>query len=224
MDELFDAVRADDLPVADVTDEKFWRRLQEQWGFGRVPEDRRFLPMNAANLCPGPTLLIESIGELREEYNLDVSQQKRMVDPETGEPGLRVRELRMARELVAAGLGLGDMDDIAIVRNASEGNNLINCGYRKWRRSDDPSEKENIIIWEENPLDPERSSGVVRVEAPRGNRSSNLYSWLYAAQNGYRIAGSGGDEDFRLGPHIYNTLADVERAVEGMNAWRDTRG
>ena len=442
---LFRKVRARRIPVAGVDDETYWEHLQELWGFRHVDESKRVTPMNAANLCPIPTLLIESIGELRASYNLNVSQQKRMVDPKTGKPGLRLAQLRRARRRIARGLHLDDSADLAIVRNASEGNNLINCGYRNWRRTADPGQRENVVIWDQNhptnreawwlraqwdarddlsnhdkmlfdirevsfqtdasdqeiadsfigqidrrtrfvtftetsngngfripegvvkqiwnhvqsqrldchihidatmtwgarqmnlrqpychslvssahkwflgpketgilymsqdkvknfmpsifaydekitvpepwtrmpataqrfamlgqrddvniihlqvaqkmwdlldrrkpyervrylgerlkqlltkhnwdlvtPESMDRSWGVVRVKAPRRDRPANLYNWLYAGENKYRIAGSGGDADFRLCPHIYNTMADVERAVEGMNAWRRT--
>jgi hypothetical protein len=66
------------------------------------------------------------------------------------------------------------------------------------------------------PKGPERSWGVVRVSAPQGTRTKSLYDWLYENK---RIAGSGNKETFRLCPHIYNTLEDVNRAVDGMNAW-----
>ena len=66
---------------------------------------------------------------------------------------------------------------------------------------------------------------MVRVEAPRvNNTKESLYEWMYE-NKAIRIAGSGGgdtpkEETFRLCPHIYNTLADVDRAIEGMNRWR----
>ena len=438
VDELFEHVEAKEIPIGDVSDETYWEHLQELWGFaddGGPPVTKRVTPMNAANLCPIPTLLIESIGELRAEYNLNVSQQKRMVDPETGKEGLRLSQIRQARREIAQGLCLADSDDLAIVRNASEGNNLINCGYRGWRRTTDSNERENVVIWSENhptnkvawklraewdsksnplfdirevefevndsdeeiarkflseidantrfvtftetsngngfripetvvkqiwdhvhekgydchihidatmtwgarpmnlrnpychslvssahkwflgpketgilymsrdkvknfmpsifaydeaihiwdpwdempettqrfallgqrddvniihlevaqgvwdrltrrkpydriaylaqtlkkklqesgwklvtPEDMNRSWGVVRVETPYEHPELNLYNWLYVNR---QIAGSGGDSDFRLCPHIYNTMADIDRAIEGMNAWRD---
>jgi selenocysteine lyase/cysteine desulfurase len=67
------------------------------------------------------------------------------------------------------------------------------------------------------PQDPTRSWGVVRVHADQGGRQKSLYDWLY---DNVHIAGSGNDKTFRLCPHIYNTLADIDRAVEGMNTWR----
>ena len=91
-------------------------------------------------------------------------------------------------------------------------------------------------------LDPLRDGGVLTAEecdelcklveefiktirAPHDGRSQSLYDYLYAAP--YRIAGSGGimdsQETFRLCPHIYNTKADIDKAVTGMTAWYDRR-
>jgi selenocysteine lyase/cysteine desulfurase len=82
------------------------------------------------------------------------------------------------------------------------------------RRS--PAGRWNLVT----PESSERSLGVVRVEAPRQGREKSLYHWLYDTR---RIAGSGDDATFRLCPHIYNTMQDVENAVAGMNAWRALR-
>ena len=59
------------------------------------------------------------------------------------------------------------------------------------------------------PLDPGLSGGVCIMEAP-GDRGAAL-DGLYEA-HGIAGAGTGG---LRLCPHVYNTMAHVERAVEG---------
>jgi selenocysteine lyase/cysteine desulfurase len=74
------------------------------------------------------------------------------------------------------------------------------------------------------PNDDELSLAVVRVAAPRKSDAiPSLYTWLYDEA---KIAGSGGgdtlaQETFRLCPHIYNTEADIDRAILGMNDWRE---
>ncbi|PRP95354.1 Isopenicillin N epimerase [Enhygromyxa salina] len=68
------------------------------------------------------------------------------------------------------------------------------------------------------PFEPDRSCGVVRVAMPPERSGTALYQWLYDHPD-YRIGGSATDDTFRLCPHIYNTMADVDQAVEGMNAW-----
>ncbi|MBP0016890.1 MAG: aminotransferase class V-fold PLP-dependent enzyme [Cyanobacteria bacterium SBLK] len=415
----------------ELSDEDFWTEFQQRFGF--ASEVDKIIPINAANLCPEPTELLDSANTLRLAYNNNVAQQVRMAE------GERVQQLEQARELLVEGVGLDstnpdDVQSVAMVRNASEANNAIGCGFRNWSSS----ERENVVLWSENhptnleawrlraewnnpeglfdiiivdfdpnasdaeiqqaftdnineqtrfcaysktsngsgfripdtvtqgiwnhvqtnsydchihidgtmvwgaesvnlstpychsfissahkwflgpketglfwmskdkvqnfmpsifaydykitigdwqdmpdtalrfellgqrddvnlitlattqmmwtslqinnpydrvaelatylidglearnpgrwtfvtPLNPARRWGVVRIEAPIGNRGINLYDWIYEASE-YRIAGSGDDATFRLCPHIYNTKADIDLAIEGMNAWYD---
>ena len=144
------AINRDLKPILDLIargtgTETDWQSFQRLWGFADTAPPRRITPMNAANLCPRATGLVRAINRLREEYNLNVAQQTR-----TGR-GRRVIELEHARSLVALGVGLPiDSADIVIVRNASEGNNLINRGYTKWRETTQIQEKDNVVIWKQN--------------------------------------------------------------------------
>ena len=65
------------------------------------------------------------------------------------------------------------------------------------------------------PMDPALSAGVCIVEAPGDRRTAarRLYE-----EHGIAGAATGG---LRLCPHVYNTMAHVERAVEGVRALRD---
>ena len=65
------------------------------------------------------------------------------------------------------------------------------------------------------PLDPDLSGGVCIMEVP-GDRRAAL-DGLYE-EHGIAGAGTGG---LRLCPHVYNTMAHVERAVEGIRALRE---
>ena len=65
------------------------------------------------------------------------------------------------------------------------------------------------------PMDPGLSGGVCIMEAP-GDRRAAL-DGLYE-EHGIAGAGTGG---LRLCPHVYNTMAHVERAVEGIRALRE---
>lgn len=423
--QFLNSVRAEGMP----TDEAYWRQFQQLFDFAYL--DPVITPMNAANLCPEPRILLEMANFLRLQYNHNVSQQMRTAR------GERVVQLERVRLLLASGLKLGNRNDLAIVRNASEGNNAISCGYRSWNPV--PSQRQNVVLWSENhptnlaawrlraewgrpandrlfeiievsfpsnaneeyitreftsristrtqfvsfsetanstgfripegvirniweyvqqqspnchvhidgtmswgarrvdlsnplchsfvssahkwflgpketgilymhrdkvenfvpsifaydykitvpedwrdmpknalrfemlgqrddvniitlgwtqlmwtslewenrrpyervsylaqylinkllesdwelitPQDPTRSWGVVRVKAEQGGRKKSLYDWLY---ENFHIAGSGNNQTFRLCPHIYNTLADIDRAVEGMNTWRQS--
>ncbi len=62
-----------------------------------------------------------------------------------------------------------------------------------------------------------KSHGIVRFEAPQGDRPQSLYNYLY---DNHRIAGSGDSETFRLCPHIYNNVEDLDLAITGMSRWR----
>jgi selenocysteine lyase/cysteine desulfurase len=71
--------------------------------------------LNAANLCPSPHTVRETVSRLTDDLDGDVSFQNRA----------KFDELREAsRRKLAALMGAGD-DEIAIVRNTSEANNLI---------------------------------------------------------------------------------------------------
>ena len=65
------------------------------------------------------------------------------------------------------------------------------------------------------PIDPELSGGVaiVRVTGDRRAAANRLYE-----EHGIAGAATGG---LRLCPHVYNTMAHVQRAVEGVTALRD---
>jgi len=123
------------------TEEAYWERFQSLFGFANATEI--FTPMNAANLCPEPTGLLNAINLLRAEYNKNVAQQTRMVR------GIRVEQLERARKVLADGLNC-EPNNLAIVRNASEGNNAVSCGYRHWLRTDEPSKRQNVVLWSEN--------------------------------------------------------------------------
>ncbi|CAH2935838.1 MAG: hypothetical protein CPSOU_6737, partial [uncultured Paraburkholderia sp.] len=111
---FLDTVRGDGL-----SGEEYWEHFQHLFGFaGGSP---RITPMNAANLCREPGRLIALSNMLRIEYNRNVSQQIRTAGAE------RVQQLIAARKILAEGLGIKDPNDLAIIRNASEGNNAINA-------------------------------------------------------------------------------------------------
>lgn len=122
----------------DGRDEAYWQSFQALFGFAKVDVDRRVTPMNAANLCPEPTALLQASNLLRLEYNNNVAQQLR-----TGGK-LRALQLEQTRRSLAALLKLPNANNLAVVRNASEGNNAINNGYRDWKKGD------NVVLWDGN--------------------------------------------------------------------------
>ena len=109
-------------------DEEFWRGIRARFAFR---EER--VPMNAANLCPSPESVARAVSELTRSIDVDCSFQNR-ARFET--------DREKARALVAAQIG-ADADEVALVRNTSEGNNIVNNGV-------DLAEGDEVVIWDQN--------------------------------------------------------------------------
>ena len=104
------------LPSAPVAqDEPYWRLVRAQF-----PLREGIRPMNAANLCPAPRVVIDRVSAAMHDVDADVSFQNR-AQYDT----LRER----VRERLAAYLGV-TADEVAIVRNTSEANNIIAGGVQ----------------------------------------------------------------------------------------------
>lgn len=91
-------------------DESYWRQVKAQF-----PLRDDHLPVNAANLCPAPRAVVDAVATAMRDVEADVSFQNRA-------------KYDTAREAVRAGVArYFDVtpDEIAIVRNTSEGNNTI---------------------------------------------------------------------------------------------------
>lgn len=94
-------------------DEGYWRLVKTQFALRDG-----VIPMNAANLAPAPRSVIDAVSNAMRAIEGDVSFQNRAAYDE-------LRESLRAR--LAALLG-GTADEIAIVRNASEANNIVAAG------------------------------------------------------------------------------------------------
>ena len=105
-----------------------WERVRDEFSFS---EDR--VPMNAANLCPSPRAVAEEVARLTADIDHDCSSQNRAK--------FRAR-LEASRQAVADGLGVS-VDEIALVRNTSEANNIINNGLPL-----DPGDE--VVVWDQN--------------------------------------------------------------------------
>lgn len=108
--------------------EAYWEQTRKKFPFR---EDR--VPMNAANLCPSPTSVAATVTELTRSIDEDCSFQNReryALDRET------------ARALVADQIG-AEADEVALVRNTSEANNVINNGL-------DLKAGDEVVIWRQN--------------------------------------------------------------------------
>jgi selenocysteine lyase/cysteine desulfurase len=102
--------RAINHPGADASGEAFWRLVKEQ--FTIKP---KLILLNAANLCPSPHMVKDTVVRLTEDVDGDVSFQNRAKFDTLREE---------ARRKLGAFMGASE-DEIAIVRNTSEANNFI---------------------------------------------------------------------------------------------------
>ena len=113
---------------AAATDERYWQRIREMFPF----RDER-VPMNAANLCPSPVRVAETVSELTRSIDVDCSFQNRARFEE---------DLERARSSVANQIGV-EADEVALVRNTSEANNIINNGL-------DLGAGDEVVLWDQN--------------------------------------------------------------------------
>ncbi len=112
----------------EAVSEAFWEEIRRQFSFR---EER--VPMNAANLCPSPRVVAERVYALTQDIDRDCSSQNRR----------KFRSLLEAsRAKVARALGV-TADEVALVRNTSEANNIINNGL--------PLETgDEVVVWDQN--------------------------------------------------------------------------
>ena len=108
--------------------EPFWEEVRRQFAF----RDER-VPMNAANLCPSPRVVAERVSQLTRDIDVDCSFPNRQKFGPL---------LEHSREAVARQLGV-TADEIALVRNTSEANNIINAGLPLDAGAD-------VVLWDQN--------------------------------------------------------------------------
>jgi len=108
--------------------EGYWDLVRRQFIF---PETA--VPMNCANLCPSFQAVAEKVATLQRVVDYDVSFNNRAQFNET---------LKASRAKVAAQIGAAP-EEVALVRNTSEGNSVITNGL-------DFKPGDEIVIWEQN--------------------------------------------------------------------------
>lgn len=109
-------------------EEAYWEQVKNQF-----PIRPGLIIMNAANLCPTHYGVLEHVLGLTRDLDGDVSFQNRAKFADAK---------REARARLAGYVG-ADPDEIAIVRNTSEGNSIIINGL-------DLGPGDEVVIWEEN--------------------------------------------------------------------------
>jgi selenocysteine lyase/cysteine desulfurase len=108
--------------------EAYWELVRRQFIF---PETA--VPMNCANLCPSFQAVAEKVTTLTQVIDYDVSFNNRAQFNDT---------LKASRANVAAQIGAAP-EEVALVRNTSEGNSVITNGV-DFRAGDE------IVVWEQN--------------------------------------------------------------------------
>ncbi len=106
----------------------YWEMVRRQFPFG---EEK--VPMNAANLCPSPRVVAERVSELTRDIDFDCSFNNR----DKFKVSLEESRRKVAEQLRVSA------DEIALVRNTSEANNVVNNGLSL--RSGD-----EILLWDQN--------------------------------------------------------------------------
>ena len=108
--------------------EAYWELVRSQFIF---PETA--VPMNCANLCPTFQSVADKVVTLSRVVDYDVSFNNRAQFNDT---------LRASRTKVAAQIGAAP-EEVALVRNTSEGNSVVTNGL-------DFKSGDEIVIWEQN--------------------------------------------------------------------------
>ncbi len=133
--------------------ESAWRTLQAEFTFGS-----RLIPMNAANMCPPPRSVSSAVERANRSVDADVSFHNRA-------------QYNALRETVRSALARfldGSPDEFAIIRNASEGNNIMVAGLALSAGDEvlitDQNHASNALAWEAQAA--RRGFTVTRVALP----------------------------------------------------------
>jgi selenocysteine lyase/cysteine desulfurase len=100
---------------------------------GQFPFRAGKIPMNAANLCPSPRVVSECVAELTRDEDSDISNPNRSKFNTLADE---------SRKKVAEHIGASP-DEIALVRNTSEANNVINNGVQL-------AAGDEVVLWDQN--------------------------------------------------------------------------
>ena len=147
--------------------EAYWELVRRQFIF---PETA--VPMNCANLCPSFQSVADKVATLTRVVDYDVSFNNRAQFNDT---------LKASRAKVAAQIGAAP-EELALVRNTSEGNSVVTNGLN-FRAGDE------IVIWEQNHVTNNEAWDIrakrfglkiVRVSVPRVPDSDEQVVELFA--------------------------------------------
>ena len=156
------------IQAAETAGEDYWGMVRRQFIF---PETA--VPMNCANLCPSFQAVAEKVAALTRVEDYDVSFNNRAQFNDT---------LKASRTKVATQIGAGP-DEVALVRNTSEGNSVITNGLHF-------KEGDEIVIWDQNHVTNNQAWDIrarrfglkiIRVAVPRTPESVEQVVQLFAA-------------------------------------------
>lgn len=114
--------------ISSSSEENYWSIVRSQFAF-----DESAVPMNAANLCPSFRSVSEAVTALTYDIDRDCSFNNRAKFNAL---------LEESRAAVANQLNVS-RDEVALVRNTSEANNIINNGLAL-------ESGDEVILWDQN--------------------------------------------------------------------------
>jgi len=114
--------------ISSNSEENYWSIVRSQFSF-----DESAVPMNAANLCPSFRSVSETVAALTYDIDRDCSFNNRAKFSALAEE---------SRTAVANQLNVS-ADEVALVRNTSEANNIINNGLAL-------ESGDEVILWDQN--------------------------------------------------------------------------
>ncbi|MDA1372662.1 MAG: aminotransferase class V-fold PLP-dependent enzyme [Proteobacteria bacterium] len=114
--------------LGNSSQEDYWSLVRSQFTFSEAS-----IPMNAANLCPSFRAVAETVDKLTYDIDRDCSFNNRAKFAEL---------LERSRTEVAEQMQVS-ADEIALVRNTSEANNVINNGLQL-------KEGDEVLLWDQN--------------------------------------------------------------------------
>jgi isopenicillin-N epimerase len=120
--------RAAALSPGNAGDEAFWALVKDQF-----PLRPGLILMNAANLCPSPYSVAETVFAFTRDVDADASFQNRGKFNDLHDQALAA----LARYMGA------DADEVVITRNTSEGNNTVIAGL-------DLKPSDEVVLWDQN--------------------------------------------------------------------------
>jgi isopenicillin-N epimerase len=114
--------------IAAGSEESYWSIIRSQFAFSESA-----VPMNAANLCPSFRAVAETVATLTYDIDRDCSFSNRAKFSTL---------LEESRSAVANQLNVS-ADEVALVRNTSEANNIINNGLEL-------ESGDEVLLWDQN--------------------------------------------------------------------------